>query len=53
MDFFGTILGSIMSKECKLLNPKKIHSIVQMHALTNPQHIHGFNGHGLVLPLVQ
>ncbi len=37
------ILGFIVSKECKLPNPKKIQTIVQIHVPINPQQIHVFN----------
>ncbi len=34
--FSGMILGLIVLKEGKLLNPKKIQAIIQMHVPTNP-----------------
>jgi hypothetical protein len=34
----------IVSKESKLLDPKKIQTIVWMHVPTNPQQIRVFNG---------
>jgi hypothetical protein len=37
MIFLGMILGFFISKEGKLLDPKKIQSIVQMLIPTNPQ----------------
>jgi hypothetical protein len=37
MVFFGMIMGLIMSKEGKVLNPKKIQAIVNMLILSNPQ----------------
>ncbi len=37
------ILGFIVSKECKLPNPKKIQTMVQIHVPINPQQIHVFN----------
>jgi hypothetical protein len=43
MLFSRMILGFIVSKECKLLNPKKIQTIVQMHVPINPQQINVFN----------
>jgi hypothetical protein len=36
MVFLGLILGFIVSKERKLLNPKKIQAIVNMPPLKNP-----------------
>jgi hypothetical protein len=42
--FQGWYLGFIVSKESKLLDPKKIQTIVWMHVPTNPQHIWVFNG---------
>jgi hypothetical protein len=44
MVFLGMILRFIVSKEGKLLNPKKIQTIVQMPVPTNPQKIQVFNG---------
>jgi hypothetical protein len=43
MLFSRMILGFMISKECKLTNPKKIQTIVQMHVPSNPQQIHVFN----------
>jgi hypothetical protein len=43
MVFLGMILGFIISKEGKLLNPKKMQAIVYMFVPTNPQQIHVFN----------
>jgi len=37
MVFFGMIMGFIMSKEGKVLNPKKIQAIVNMLVPSNPQ----------------
>jgi hypothetical protein len=36
MVFLGMILGFIVSKKGKLLDPKKIQAIIQMHVPTNP-----------------
>jgi hypothetical protein len=44
MVFSGMILGLIISKERKLLNPKKIQAIVNMPPPKNPQQIQLFNG---------
>ncbi len=44
MLFLGMILGFIISEERKLLDPKKIHAIVNMPPPKNPQHIQIFNG---------
>jgi 23S rRNA A1618 N6-methylase RlmF len=43
MVFSRMILGFIVFKEGKLLNPKKIQAIIQMLVLTNPQQIQAFN----------
>jgi hypothetical protein len=43
MLFSRMILRFMISKECKLTNPKKIQTIVQMHVPINPQQIHVFN----------
>jgi hypothetical protein len=43
MVFLGMILGLIVSKEDKLLYPKKIQAIVNMQPLKNPQQIQVFN----------
>jgi hypothetical protein len=40
----GLILWFIASKEGKIPNPKKVHAIVNMLILTNPQQIQVFNG---------
>jgi hypothetical protein len=37
MVFFGMIMGFIISKEGKILNPKKIKAIVNMLVPSNPQ----------------
>jgi hypothetical protein len=39
MVFSGLNLGFIVSKEGKILNPKKVQAIVNMPVLTNPQQI--------------
>jgi hypothetical protein len=44
MLFLGLNLGFIVCKEGKIPNPKKVHAIVNMPILTNPQHIQVFNG---------
>ncbi len=44
MVFLGMILGFIVSKEGKLLNPNKIQAIVNMPPPKNSQHIQVFNG---------
>jgi hypothetical protein len=44
MVFLGMILGFIVSKEGKLLYPKKIQAIIKMPPPKNPQHIQIFNG---------
>jgi hypothetical protein len=44
MVFSRMILGFIVSKERKLLNPKKIQVIVNMPPPKNPQQIQVFNG---------
>jgi hypothetical protein len=44
MVFSRMILGSIISKERKLPNPKKIQIIVNMPPPNNPQQIQIFNG---------
>jgi hypothetical protein len=43
MVFSRMILGFIVSKEGKLLDPKKIHAIVNMPPPKNPQWIQVFN----------
>jgi len=42
--FLGMILGFIISKEGKLLDPKKIHATVNMPPPKNAQKIQVFNG---------
>ncbi len=44
MVFLGLILRFIISKEGKVLDPKKVQAIVNMLVLTNPQKIQVFNG---------
>jgi hypothetical protein len=44
MVFLRMILGFIVFKEGKLLDPKKIQAIVNMPPPKNPQHIQLFNG---------
>ncbi len=44
MVFSRMILGFIISKEGKLLDPKKIQAIVNMPPPKNPQYIQIFNG---------
>jgi hypothetical protein len=44
MIFLGLILRFIVSKEGKLLDPKKVQAIVNMQMPINPQHIQIFNG---------
>jgi hypothetical protein len=44
MVFSRMILGVIVSKEGKLLDPKKIQAIVNMPPLKNLQQIQVFNG---------
>jgi hypothetical protein len=44
MVFSRMILGFIVSKESKLLDPKKIQTIVRMRVPTNPQQIQVLNG---------
>jgi hypothetical protein len=41
---FGTILGFIVSKEGKTLDPKKIEVLVKMLVPKTPLEIQGFNG---------
>jgi hypothetical protein len=41
---FGTILGFIISKEGKTLDPKKIKALVKMSVPKTPQEIQVFNG---------
>jgi hypothetical protein len=47
MIFSGMILGFIISKEGKLLNPKKIQAILNMPPPKNLQQIQVFNGMAL------
>jgi hypothetical protein len=42
--FSRMILGFIVSKKGKLLDPKKIQAIINMPPPKNPQHIQVFNG---------
>ncbi len=44
MVFSGMILGFIVSKEGKLIDPKTIQAIVNMPPPKNPQQIQVFNG---------
>ncbi len=44
MVFLGMIIGFIISKEGKLLDPKKIQAIINMPPLKNQQQIQIFNG---------
>ena len=44
MVFLGLILGFIVSKEGKILDPKKVQAIVNMLVLINPRQIQVFNG---------
>jgi hypothetical protein len=44
MVFLGMILGFIISKEGKQLDPKMIQVIINMPPPKNPQHIQIFNG---------
>jgi hypothetical protein len=44
MLFSWMILGFIISKERKLIDPKKIQVIINMPPPKNPQHIQIFNG---------
>ncbi len=43
-EFFGTILGFIVSKEGKTPNPKKIKALVKMLVPKTPQEIQVSNG---------
>jgi hypothetical protein len=47
----GVIIGFIVSKECKLLGPKKIQAIVNMHVPQNSLRIQIFNGMATILHL--
>ncbi len=44
MVFSGMILGFIVSKEGKLLDPKKVEAIIKMPIPKNPRDIQDFNG---------
>jgi hypothetical protein len=44
MVFVGTILGFIVSKEGKVMDPKNIETLVNMTVLSTPQNIQVFNG---------
>jgi hypothetical protein len=44
MVFSRTILGFIVSKEGKVMDPKKVEALVNMLVLTTPQQIQVFNG---------
>jgi hypothetical protein len=44
MVFLGLILRFIVSKEGKILDPKKVQVITNMLIPTNPQQIQVFNG---------
>jgi hypothetical protein len=44
MVFSGTILGFIVSKEGKIMDPKKVEALVSMPIPTTPQCIQVFNG---------
>jgi hypothetical protein len=44
MVFSGTILGFIISKKGKIMDPKKIEALINMLVPTTPQQIHVFNG---------
>jgi hypothetical protein len=44
MIFSRTILGFIISKEGKVMDPKKVETLVNMPALITPQQIQVFNG---------
>jgi hypothetical protein len=44
MVFSGTILGLIVSKKGKIMDPKKIEALINMLVPTTPQQIHVFNG---------
>jgi hypothetical protein len=44
MVFLGTILGFIMSKEGKVMDPKNVEALVNMLVPTTPQQIQVFNG---------
>jgi hypothetical protein len=44
MIFSRTILGFIISKEGKVMDPKKVEALVNMPVLITPQQIQVFNG---------
>jgi hypothetical protein len=44
MVFLGTILGFIVSKEGKIMDPKKVEALVNMLVPTTPQEIQVSNG---------
>ncbi len=44
MAFSGTILGFIVSKEGKVMDPKKVEVLINMTVLITPQEIQVFNG---------
>ncbi len=44
MVFLGTNLRFIMSKEGKVMDPKKVEALINMLVLTNPREIQVFNG---------
>ncbi len=44
MVFSRTILGFIMSKEGKVMDPKKVETLVNMLVRTTPREIQAFNG---------
>ncbi len=44
MVFSGTILGFIVSKESKVMDPKKVEALVNMLIPTTPHEIQVFNG---------
>jgi hypothetical protein len=43
MVFLGTILGFIVSKEGKVMDPKKVEALINMLVPTTPQEIQVFN----------
>jgi hypothetical protein len=44
MVFLGTILGFIMFKEGKVMDPKEVEALINMLVPTIPQEIQVFNG---------
>ncbi len=44
MVFSGTILGFTVSKEGKIMDPKKVKALINMPIPTTPQQIQVFNG---------